>query len=184
MSILLSALFAGLVAVGVTVAIERWGGIVGGVLGTLPSTIVPASIGIHAASADGEAFAAAMASAPASMFLNVLFLYLWRVLPPHLPGQTLGRKLALMSGLGLGLWTCGAVATVVVVEDWRSGGGDPRLMGLVLTGMIGLVGLAATWQSHPAPAGRRSVGAAVLVLRGLLAAVAIAVSNLAFLGIP
>ena len=39
-----SASFAALVAVGVTVAIEKWGGVIGGLLGTLPTTIVPASI--------------------------------------------------------------------------------------------------------------------------------------------
>ena len=43
-----AAAFAGLVAVGVTVAIERLGGRVGGLLGTLPTTIVPASLGIYA----------------------------------------------------------------------------------------------------------------------------------------
>ena len=33
-SVLLSALFAGIVATAVTVAIEKWGGLVGGLLGT------------------------------------------------------------------------------------------------------------------------------------------------------
>ena len=48
-SILLSALFAGIVATAVTVAIEKWGGLVGGLLGTVPSTIVPAGIGMYVA---------------------------------------------------------------------------------------------------------------------------------------
>ena len=47
-SVLLSAFFAGLVATGVTLAIERWGGLLGGVLGTVPSTIVPAAAGMQA----------------------------------------------------------------------------------------------------------------------------------------
>ena len=46
-TIILSALFAGFVAILVTVAIEKWGGIVGGVLGTLPTTIVPAAMGMY-----------------------------------------------------------------------------------------------------------------------------------------
>ena len=46
-TILLSAFFAGLVAVIVTMAIEKWGGIVGGVLETVPTTIIPATIGIY-----------------------------------------------------------------------------------------------------------------------------------------
>ena len=48
-TILLSAVFAGLVAIAVTVAIERWGGVIGGILGTLPTTIIPAAIGMYLA---------------------------------------------------------------------------------------------------------------------------------------
>ena len=47
LTILAAALFAGIVAVLVTVAVEKWGGIVGGILGTLPTTIVPATIGMY-----------------------------------------------------------------------------------------------------------------------------------------
>jgi hypothetical protein len=43
-----SAIFAGLVAIGVTRAIEKFGGLIGGVLATLPTTVVPASIGVAA----------------------------------------------------------------------------------------------------------------------------------------
>ena len=46
-TIILSALIAGFVAILVTVAIEKWGGVIGGVLGTLPTTIVPATIGMY-----------------------------------------------------------------------------------------------------------------------------------------
>ena len=53
-SILLSALLAGLVATAVTVAIEKWGGLVGGFLGTAPSTIVPAAIGMYLAGGEDE----------------------------------------------------------------------------------------------------------------------------------
>ena len=42
---LLSGIFAALVAIGATVAIERLGGRLGGVLGSIPTTIVPASLG-------------------------------------------------------------------------------------------------------------------------------------------
>ena len=54
LTILLSAIFAGIVAVFVTVAIEKWGGIIGGILGTLPTTIIPATIGIYAESGEDD----------------------------------------------------------------------------------------------------------------------------------
>ena len=42
-----SGVMAGLVAVIVTVAIEKLGGLAGGIIATLPTTIVPASIGLY-----------------------------------------------------------------------------------------------------------------------------------------
>ena len=47
--ILPAAIAAGLVAIVVTVLIERFGGVVGGALGTVPTTIVPAVAGMAVA---------------------------------------------------------------------------------------------------------------------------------------
>ena len=49
-SVLLSAFFAGVVATLVTVAIEKFGGRTGGVLATVPTTIIPAAIGMYSMS--------------------------------------------------------------------------------------------------------------------------------------
>ena len=49
---------AGLVAIAATRAIERWGSATGGLIATLPTTILPASLGVWAAAP--ESFAAAM----------------------------------------------------------------------------------------------------------------------------
>ena len=72
-SILISALLAGVVATAVTVAIEKWGGLVGGLLGTIPSTIVPAGIGMYLAGGEEEVVVS-MAVVPFGMLLNALFL--------------------------------------------------------------------------------------------------------------
>ena len=53
-SILLSALFAGIVATLVTIAIEKLGGRTGGVLATIPTTIVPAALGMYSISSETE----------------------------------------------------------------------------------------------------------------------------------
>ncbi|DAC65981.1 MAG TPA: hypothetical protein D7I13_06435, partial [Candidatus Poseidoniales archaeon] len=79
-SILLSALFAGIVATGVTVAIEKWGGLVGGLLGSVPSTIVPAAVGMYVAGGE-QGLVASMSVVPLGMLLNALFLGAWLVLP-------------------------------------------------------------------------------------------------------
>lgn len=175
-AVLAPALFAGAVAIGVTVAIERLGGVVGGFLGTLPSTIVPAAIGIWAQSADQDAFAAAMCAAPAGMWLNALFLWLWRAVPPHLPELSLGLRLTAMTGIGLAGWAAGALGLVWGLDELRATGGSMVLVGTLATLAILVTGIAACWSTPPAPKGSKPVGLVTLLARGLLAAGAIGLS--------
>ncbi|MDP6932580.1 MAG: hypothetical protein QGG40_06660, partial [Myxococcota bacterium] len=107
-----SGLFAGVVAVGVTLAIERWGGRLGGLVGTLPSTIVPAAMGIAAEATDHQAFRAAMFATPVGMLVNVGFLWLWRALPTRLPMHWGRLRLATMVTLSLVGWTLAALGSV------------------------------------------------------------------------
>ena len=83
-SALYSALGAGLVAIAATVAIERFGGRRGGLLASLPSTIIPASIGFWLAGESIEVFRDALFAVPGGMFVSAGFLWCWRVLPPRL----------------------------------------------------------------------------------------------------
>ena len=75
-SILLSALFAGIVATLVTIAIEKFGGRTGGVLATIPTTIVPAALGMYTLSGETE-FAQSMSIVPVGMMVNAMFLLVW-----------------------------------------------------------------------------------------------------------
>jgi hypothetical protein len=172
--ILLPALGAGTVAVLVTLVIERFGGTLGGILGTLPTTIVPAAIGIYRASSSEDAFVHAMAATPPGMLLNALFLYLWRVLPPKLPAWGLLARLAAMSLAGLSAWLC---AAVVVVIGMRSLPGE-RVFAVGIAGFVAIVvvGVLACLAPIPAPKGSRRVTPTTLVLRGVFAAVAIGVA--------
>ena len=175
LTLLLPGLFAGLVAVGVTVAIERWGGRVGGLIGTLPSTIVPASLGLwfRAADAPAEVLAGAMHTVPAGMLLNAGFLFLWRVLPPRLPSLALGPRLALMSFMSLAAWAVGAVGLTLSLQ---AGGGAGRLFGVVSTLVLVGFGALSCLATHPSPRGSRPVGPTTLLARGLLAGLAVSVA--------
>ncbi len=174
LTLLLSAAGAGCVAVLVTLAIERWGGRVGGLIGTLPSTIVPASLGVFAST--GEAgFEAAMWTVPPGMLVNALFLWVWRVVPRRLPpGWALGPRLLVMTGLSLLAWAAAASGLAVGLSQlsaaqlpWAGGAGLCALAGF---------GLWSTRRPGLAPAGRKPVPAAVLVLRGLGAGTAVGVA--------
>ena len=177
MAVVMPALFAGLVAIGVTVAIERWGGRLGGLLGTLPTTIVPAAVGIAHQSQGVEAFQAAMYMAPVGMLIDALFLYLWRVLPAKLPPRwALGVRLAVMTGASLCVWGVAAVCVVLATGGLRDSGFALVWVGVGTTALIAIVGVLACWRPHPAPKGKRRVGPLTLVARGSLAATAIGVA--------
>ena len=166
---------AGLVAIGATVAIERLGGRLGGILATLPTTIIPASIGIWSQSQEPASFQAAMFAVPSGMLLNVGFLWLWRVVPPHLSGVSLTTRLTQMAALALSLWGLGAV-TAVYLQGQLADVASLQNLALGITGFMATVGWLATRTVGPAPKGSQAVSAGTLATRGLFASVAIACS--------
>lgn len=169
-----SAVAAGSVAILSTVAVERLGGRKGGLVATLPTTIVPASIGIAAASSDPGPFVDSMSSIPAGMWVNVVFLLCWRVFPQHLPTGTLLQRLMMMVGVAMGVWVLLATVLVWGLHSVTAWGGTVVDVGRVsAAGTLGL-GLFATWSARPAPAGQRAVSPWVLASRGVLAALAVA----------
>ena len=179
-SLWLAGVSAGVVAIGATVAVERLGGRLGGLLGTLPTTIVPAAAGIWAATGDPEAFTASMGAVPVGMWINVVFLQVWRAGPRHLPQGSLAARLGMMVVLSLVAWSTVATAAVFVMRQftgWGLGGAaSAYALGVAATvGSAGL-GLWATWHPAAAPKGRRPVGPGTLLARGALAALAIGVA--------
>jgi len=172
--VLVPGFFAGLVAMAVPAAIERFGGLTGGLLGTVPSTIVPAAIGIRGTAPDEALFVASMAMVPAGMFLNAVFLWLWRVLPPTLPPWPIIARLAVMVVLSLAVWLALAVAVVQGGERLILGGIPAMALGLGGTLAIVVLGVVACWRYVPAPPGARSVPPWMHLCRGVLAWAAIA----------
>ena len=110
--ILLAAFLAGLVAIAVTVAIEKFGGLIGGILGTIPTTIVPAAAFMWLAEPTDVAFQPAMGMVPVGMLLNAIFLWLWRAVPSKVPDWTFGKRLATITTIKMqprasSQWLCG-----------------------------------------------------------------------------
>ena len=197
---LMSGLGAGGVAILATVAIERLGGHLGGIIGTLPTTIIPASWGLWrqgiSAVEGGELdnlvatgrFEAAMYAVPAGMCLNAIFLWLWRVIPQHDyfssslldvqreaegGSRELWVAVVLMSFVTLSLWLAGALLLVTLSKVYLSSSELKFSAALIATLTIVFIGAWATTSGHEAPRGKRVVHRSTLLLRGLCAAIAV-----------
>ena len=182
-SILFSAVLAGIVATAVTVAIEKWGGLVGGLLGTVPSTIVPAGIGIYLAGGEDD-FISSMMVVPLGMLLNALFLGAWLVLPrwfsnaSHPLFLTSMGALAFWCVMGMGVWFLlqNTVAGILLTEQ------ELAAVGLVL---LFFIAVGFNRRPQPTPKGTNDVSKTVLFARGSMAAAAIGVAVwMAGLGLP
>lgn len=173
--ILLPAAFAAVVAIAGTVAVERLGGRLGSVLHTVPTTIVPASLGMWAGSPSHTAFVAGMAAVPLGMLVDAGFLWMWRALPPRLPATSLGARLAVMVASSLGVWFGGAWVLVTGLAAARAAGHSGVLVGLIGLLTLGAVGVLSCISAPPAPKGSRRPTLLALAGRGVLAAAAIAV---------
>jgi hypothetical protein len=171
--ILIPALAAGLVAILATVAIERLGGRRGGVIGTLPTTIVPAALGFWWGTASTADFRDALHVVPAGMLVNALFLGSWRTLPPRLPAWPLGVRLVVMVAASMTAWALMAFLLLLVTDRYRDAGLPMALWGWGFFLASVAVAAAACLRNGPAPGGSRAVGPATVLARGVLAASAI-----------
>jgi len=177
--------FAGVVAVAATIAVERLGGVSGGILSSIPTTIVPAALGIHARSADPDSFRRAMAFVPVGILLTAGYLVLWRVIPARI-GRKAGRHLlATTVALALGAWLVAATLVMALHEGLQPTVGQSLAAGGIAFAAGIALGIAANRIPHPAPKGHHRVGAPVLAVRGVAAAVVIGIALvLARAGLP
>ena len=181
-TIILYGIFAGLVAILVTVAIERFGGVIGGVLGTIPSTIVPAAAGVYLI--DGkESLISSMSIVPIGMLINGLFLGVWIVFPRYIRNERLKLPFTIVASLSA--WSLLALTSLMLVRNITNGIISELALGLI--GLFALASLAILFniQSIAAPKGINKVPLIILSIRGIAAGLAIAFCLLlAELGLP
>jgi len=173
---LIPAVFAAFVAIAITWSIEYFGGKRGGLLGSLPSTIVPAAIGLAAASPSITEFQDALRITPAGMLINALFLLSWRELPPYLPPWRSGARLFMCTAASLLLWLVMASFSVWLFPAAKSFGISSASLSLFLFISSVVLGVVACIKNPPAPKVKARTGIMAIASRGLLAGVAIGVS--------
>jgi hypothetical protein len=122
-SALLSGLFSGAIASLVSALIEKYGGNIGGILGSSPTTFIPACIGLWSTLTKSSEttqqeivdFQKAMFIVCPGMIVNGLFLYSWKILPSKLKPYTNSeiKLLLLTTFISLCCWF--AIASIVVL---------------------------------------------------------------------
>ena len=165
MTALWAALFAGFVAILATLAVEKLGGVLGGVVASIPTTVVPGVLGFFYA---GAGFEQAVLAIPYGMFVNAVFLLTWRVLPTRLPFVGFQARLLSMILMSLLIWFCCAGVSVWIQHQYSS-----LHMSAIVVVVQALFGIWACWNNPPAPKGTNPVGMSILAMRGLLAGTAI-----------
>ncbi len=170
LAIILPAILAGIVAILVTLAIERFGGLVGGVLGTIPSTIIPAAAGVY--HIDGkEGLLSSMSIVPLAMMVNGLFLSVWIILPKYVSDKK--TPLLLTTIASLFTWALFAYIALSIADYSVSVDISPATLGVLGLVCLILVSIFFNTKTRPSPKGDNKVPILILSIRGVAAAIAI-----------
>ena len=181
-SVLLSAVMAGVIATLVTLAIERWGGLTGGLLGTMPSTIVPAAAGIYAAG-DTVVLNQSLAIIPLGMLVNGIFLSVWIYAPSRF--ERFKSPLFLTTLSALAVWCLFGILMLFGVELALESGWSAFEIGVLGLFLLIVLAVAMNWKVQATPKGKHPVARRVLLIRGSAAASAIGAAVwLSFQGQP
>ena len=176
----LSSVFSALIAIASTVAIEKLGGTMGGVLATTPTTIMPFTFGLALTGASYEDIAESMFSVPVGICLTSVYLLLWREVPRLSLVSRLSSswyQLALVLPLLLAFWMGGAVLIVVALPALKERGVPYVLTGMAFLVLSFTLGVTAMFvRDVPAPTGKRPVTFLQYCSRGLVAGCAIGLS--------
>ncbi|RJU83557.1 MAG: hypothetical protein DWB99_02120 [Candidatus Poseidoniales archaeon] len=170
LAIILPAILAGIVAILVTLAIEKFGGLVGGVLGTIPSTIIPAAAGVY--HIDGkEGLLSSMSIVPLAMMVNGIFLSVWIILPKYVSDKK--TPLLLTTITSLLIWALFAYIALSIADYSVSIDISPAILGILGLVCLILVSIFFNIKTRPSPKGDNKVPILILSVRGIAAAIAI-----------
>jgi hypothetical protein len=173
-----AAVLAGLVAIGATVAIEKLGGLLGGVIASTPTTIVPSLLGLTFSGAKHEDIFVFSMNVPPPLVLNSGVLLVWRLINERLPsGWSKAAKLGTLILSVLIFWFVGAAFIVLGLE--RGLQIRPIVLGfsfLVIHVIFGVTVLLSTYTSSPK--GANKVSAVILALRGFCAMTTIFIGSI------
>lgn len=173
---------AGIVAILSGLAVEKLGGIIGGVLSSLPTIVAPATIGIFLELTNflndkpGSElhFQEAMFSIPISTFCNALFLLIWKQAPKRIKINHSKKKLAIMFVMTLTFWFMFSTGFYFFSEYLEEIGFSKFYLGIVMFFLQTFLGLIFTFIiPSPAPKGRMKTKPWMICFRGIAASISV-----------
>ena len=178
---LISSLLSCFIAILSTIAIEKLGGTLGGVIATTPTTILPYSFGLVLAGTSVADIDTAMFSVPVGILITTFYLILWREVTRWKVVERLGGtygQLAVVLPALVVAWCGAAVFVVLVLLPQLDVAGVPlKATGPVCILLSFLIGTAVIFHRHqPAPKGKKKMTLLMYLSRGLLAGIAIGIS--------
>ena len=170
-----------LMAIFVALMIEKFGGAVGSIIGTIPSTIIPSVyMIITQTSLSVEDRTNSVLACIYGMFAtDVLFMPTWKLVPQRLPKKwSNGMKILATTIVGVCLWFVGALTTNLLQEFASSIGISMWVFGISIIVLTGLFGGWLCWSLPPTPAGKNKVKITTHLTRGIAACVFVSISGI------
>ena len=172
LKIFLSAGLSFFIAIGVALLIEKLGGALGSVIGTIPSTLIPPIYLILSDMTQTREYRtdSTLATVFGIFATDLLFMPTWKILPPRLPKTWKnGKKVLVTTLVAIFFWLIGAIIIVSLQSLAKSMGIKMWTFSICTVLIAILFGVCLCWRLPPTPAGKNSVKWYTHLCRGIAA---------------
>lgn len=165
-----SGLVAGTIAIIATVLVEKFGGIIGGTISAIPFTFIPGSYALITSAKTPADWKASISSVAFACFGDLVFVEMWKVLPPKIPKRwNKYLRVILIGFLSSVVWIAACFGCTIIFflirskEDWIVPCG-------LLAWIIHLIlSLSLCWHVLPSKKGKKHISICTYFNRGVLA---------------
>ena len=167
-------------AVLVALLIETFGGAVGSVLGTVPSTILPSVYIILTEERNSiqDRVDSTLTCIFGMFATDVLFMPTWKFVPKRLPKKWSNcTKIIVTTIVGVVFWFIGAFGMTLIQQFLSSLGVSLWISSLGTLLLTAIFGICLCWHLPPTPAGKNKVKWYIHLSRGIAASVFIFISG-------
>ena len=175
-----SACCAFFMAILVALMIEKLGGGIGSIIGTVPTIIIPSTYVILTQTTETlETRVESSLTSIIGMFsTDLLFMPTWKIIPPRLPKKWKNStKVWVTLAFAVVFWFIGSICMVLIRQGIESLGVNIWVFSLALLLLTEACGIFLCWSLPPTPPGSNKVKWYIHMCRGIAACIAIFISG-------